>query len=81
MDSQPAYTPAARQVQGASEQLTPVETFSSGLHVDGRRAIGGPGAVCCDAFKRVSIKPFQSQVFVAVSDLSTPGRGQVSFTT
>jgi hypothetical protein len=34
------------------------------------------GQVCCDAAGRVSIKPFEAQVFVAVSDLSEPGRGQ-----
>ena len=70
---QSPYTPAAAS---PAEELTPVGSISNGLHVDGRRAIGGPGAVACDADGRVSIKPFNNFVFVAVSDLTQPGFGQ-----
>ena len=70
---QPAYTPAPDE---PSETLTPPAQFSNGLHVDGRRAIGGPGAVYCDEAQTMSIKPFQNFVFVSVSDLRPLGHGQ-----
>ena len=70
---QPAYLPPAEE---DAATLLPPQECAGGLHVDGRRAIGGKGARCCDAKKRVSMKPFQSQVFVSVCDLSQPGFGQ-----
>lgn len=55
---QSAYTPAPDE---PSEAITSPAHFSSGLHVDGRRAIGGPSAIYCDAARTVSIKPFQAR--------------------
>ena len=53
---QPAYTPAPAH---PSQSLTSPAQYANGLHVDGRRAIGGPGAIYCDAAQTMSIKPFQ----------------------
>jgi hypothetical protein len=56
---QPAYTPAPEQP--IEEALTSPAQYSNGLHVDGRRAIGGPSAIYCDATRTMSIKPFQAR--------------------
>lgn len=56
---QPAYTPAPDQ---PSQTLTSPAQYSNGLHIDGRRAIGGPGAIYCDAAQTMSIKPFQARL-------------------
>ena len=67
---QPAYTPAPEQP--SDDALTSPAQYSNGLHVDGRRAIGGPSAVYCDAARTMSIKPFQARPDHSVCRLNLP---------